>query len=198
MSCCPETEHARVPSACKILLTIGPKQKRARSSSWLLQRATSRSAPSLVAGGFFAIWMQKSCRERVAAPDIQISGLGRGQRRVRAVAAVEDRAAVKTVEPVPRIALTQQEACASLGCSEEFFVEHVRPYLRVVRRGRKRLFPVPRQPHEHREAAPHRRRDANVARLRAHLGRSRRAHRQARMRRALWTRCSRGRYAGGL
>lgn len=46
------------------------------------------------------------------------------------------------VEPVPRIALTQQEACASLGCSEEFFVEHIRPRLRVVRRGRKRLFPV--------------------------------------------------------
>jgi hypothetical protein len=46
------------------------------------------------------------------------------------------------VEPVPRIALTQQEACASLGCSEEFFVEHLRPHLRVVRRGRKRLFPV--------------------------------------------------------
>jgi len=46
------------------------------------------------------------------------------------------------VAPVPRIALTQQEACAALGCSEEFFVEHVRPNLRVVRRGRKRLFPV--------------------------------------------------------
>lgn len=46
------------------------------------------------------------------------------------------------VAPVPRIALTQQEACAALGCSEEFFVEHVRPHMRVVRRGRKRLFPV--------------------------------------------------------
>jgi hypothetical protein len=46
------------------------------------------------------------------------------------------------VAPVPRIALTQQEACASLGCSEEFFVEHIRPNMRVVRRGRKRLFPV--------------------------------------------------------
>jgi hypothetical protein len=46
------------------------------------------------------------------------------------------------IEPVPRIALTQHEACASLGCSEEFFVEHLRPHLRVVRRGRKRLFPV--------------------------------------------------------
>ena len=52
----------------------------------------------------------------------QISDLGRAQRRVRAVAPVSDRAAVTTVEPVPRIALTQQEACASLGCSEEFFV----------------------------------------------------------------------------
>ena len=72
----------------------------------------------------------------------QMSELGRPQRRVRPVAPVSDRAAATTVEPVPRIALTQQEACASLGCSEEFFVEHVRPYLRVVRRGRKRLFPV--------------------------------------------------------
>ena len=72
----------------------------------------------------------------------QISELGRAQRRVRAAAPRSDGAAVTAVEPVPRIALTQQEACASLGCSEEFFVEHVRPYLRVVRRGRKRLFPV--------------------------------------------------------
>jgi hypothetical protein len=46
------------------------------------------------------------------------------------------------IAPVPRIALTQQEACAALGCSEEFFVEHIRPNMRVVRRGRKRLFPV--------------------------------------------------------
>jgi hypothetical protein len=72
----------------------------------------------------------------------QISGIGRAQHRRRPVAPVADRGAITTVEPVPRIALTQQEACASLGCSEEFFVEHVRPYLRVVRRGRKRLFPV--------------------------------------------------------
>jgi hypothetical protein len=46
------------------------------------------------------------------------------------------------VSPVPRIALTQEEACAALGCSEEFFVEHIRPELRVFRRGRKRLFLV--------------------------------------------------------
>ena len=61
---------------------------------------------------------------------------------VRARTEVSGRSSATMVEPVPRIALTQQEACASLGCSEEFFVEHVRPYLRVVRRGRKRLFPV--------------------------------------------------------
>ena len=72
----------------------------------------------------------------------EISDIGRAQRRVRAVARVSDRAAVTMVEPVPRIALTQQEACASLGCSEEFFVEHVGPYPPVVRQGRKRLFPV--------------------------------------------------------
>jgi hypothetical protein len=68
--------------------------------------------------------------------------LERRQRRLSAVASVSDGPLGAIVEPVPRIALTQQEACASLGCSEEFFVEHVRPYLRVVRRGRKRLFPV--------------------------------------------------------
>jgi hypothetical protein len=71
----------------------------------------------------------------------QISELGRAQRRRRAVGTASDGAAVATIEPVPRIALTQQEACASLGCSEEFFVEHVRPYLRVGRRGLEAALP---------------------------------------------------------
>jgi hypothetical protein len=31
------------------------------------------------------------------------------------------------VVPVPRLALTQQEACASFSCGEELFVEHIRP-----------------------------------------------------------------------
>jgi hypothetical protein len=61
---------------------------------------------------------------------------------VRAAASVSDRAAVATVNPVPRIALTQQEACVPFGCSKEFFVEHVGPYPPVVRQGRQRLFPV--------------------------------------------------------
>ena len=57
----------------------------------------------------------------------------------RATAAAQ---ATRLVAPVPRIALTQQEACAALGCSDEFFVEYIRPHMRVIRRGRKRLFPV--------------------------------------------------------
>lgn len=63
-------------------------------------------------------------------------------RRTMHGAAVPDVITTPVVEPVPRIALTQQEACASPGCSEEFFVGHLRPHLRVVRRGRKRPFPV--------------------------------------------------------
>jgi hypothetical protein len=71
----------------------------------------------------------------------KISEPGRAQRRVRAVPPVSDWATVTTAEPVARIALTQQ-ACASLGCGEEFSVEHVRPRMRVVRRGCKRRFPA--------------------------------------------------------
>jgi hypothetical protein len=63
----------------------------------------------------------------------QISELGRVRRRVRAVAPVSARAAAMSAELMPRIALTQQEACASLGCSEVYFVGQVRPYLRVAR-----------------------------------------------------------------
>jgi hypothetical protein len=71
----------------------------------------------------------------------QISELGRGQRQ-RPVAPVPDRAAVTTAEPVAKIMPTQQEACASLGSSEEFSVEHVRPRMRLGRRGCKRRFPA--------------------------------------------------------
>ena len=66
----------------------------------------------------------------------------RRQGRVRALASVSDRSFDMAVEPVARIALTQQEACASLGCSEAFSVEHVRPPMREARRGRSRLFPA--------------------------------------------------------
>lgn len=44
--------------------------------------------------------------------------------------------------PVPRVALTPPEAAASLGCGETYFTDHVRPELRLIRRGRKVLIPV--------------------------------------------------------
>lgn len=43
---------------------------------------------------------------------------------------------------VPRIALTPEEAANSIGCSAEFFREHVDHELRWIRRGRKRFVPV--------------------------------------------------------
>lgn len=42
---------------------------------------------------------------------------------------------------VPRVALTPAEAAESLGCSAEFFREHVDLELRWIRRGRKRFVP---------------------------------------------------------
>lgn len=44
--------------------------------------------------------------------------------------------------PIPRFALTIDEAAASLGVSRDYFDEHIRHELRVVIRGRRRLVPV--------------------------------------------------------
>jgi excisionase family DNA binding protein len=44
--------------------------------------------------------------------------------------------------PIPRVALTVAEAAASLGVGPDFFDQHVRPELRLIRRGSKRLVPV--------------------------------------------------------
>jgi hypothetical protein len=41
-----------------------------------------------------------------------------------------------------RLALVPAEAAASIGCSRDFFDEHVLPELRVVRRGRLIFVPV--------------------------------------------------------
>jgi hypothetical protein len=46
-----------------------------------------------------------------------------------------------TSTSVPRVALTPAEAATSLGCSAEFFREHVDPELPWIRRGRKRFVP---------------------------------------------------------
>ncbi len=44
--------------------------------------------------------------------------------------------------PLPRLALSPDEAAASLGVSRDYFDEHVRPELRVVRRGRRVLVSI--------------------------------------------------------
>ena len=44
--------------------------------------------------------------------------------------------------PVPRVALTCEEAAASLGMSLDSFERHVQPELRLIRRGKLRLVPV--------------------------------------------------------
>ena len=51
-------------------------------------------------------------------------------------------AAALIVAPVPRTALTLEEAAASLGISVDSLARHVLPDLRVIRRGRLRLVPV--------------------------------------------------------
>ena len=44
--------------------------------------------------------------------------------------------------PVPRLALTREEAAASCGMSLDSFERHVQPSLRLVRLGRMRLVPI--------------------------------------------------------
>ena len=48
----------------------------------------------------------------------------------------------QTLAPVPRVALTREEAAASLGLSLRHFERHVQPHLRIVRSGSVRLVPV--------------------------------------------------------
>jgi hypothetical protein len=44
--------------------------------------------------------------------------------------------------PVPRVALTREEAAAAVGMSLDSFERHVQPELRLIRRGKLRLVPV--------------------------------------------------------
>jgi excisionase family DNA binding protein len=48
----------------------------------------------------------------------------------------------KLAAPIPRVCLTIREAAAAMGVGPDFFDEHIRPELRVIRRGSKRLVPV--------------------------------------------------------
>jgi excisionase family DNA binding protein len=54
----------------------------------------------------------------------------------------EARAVVVHRQRVPRLALSVDEAAEALSVSRDFFDEHIRHELRVVRRGRKVLVPV--------------------------------------------------------
>ena len=44
--------------------------------------------------------------------------------------------------PVPRVALTREEAAAALGVSLSHFQRHVQPDLRLIRSGSCRLIPI--------------------------------------------------------
>jgi hypothetical protein len=48
----------------------------------------------------------------------------------------------RPLAPIPRLALTREEAAAALGMSLDSFERHVQPTLRLVRRGRMRLVPI--------------------------------------------------------
>ncbi len=48
----------------------------------------------------------------------------------------------REVAPIPRLALSRDEAAAALGMSLNSFERHVQPTIRLVRLGRMRLVPV--------------------------------------------------------
>ncbi len=48
----------------------------------------------------------------------------------------------RSVAQVPRLALSVEEACASLGVSWDFWREHIAGGVRIVRAGRRKLVPV--------------------------------------------------------
>jgi hypothetical protein len=50
--------------------------------------------------------------------------------------------APEQLAPIPRLALTREEAAVALGMSLDSFERHVQPTLRLVRLGRMRLVPI--------------------------------------------------------
>jgi hypothetical protein len=47
-----------------------------------------------------------------------------------------------TVAPVPRVALTREEAAAAMGIGLDSFERYVQPHVRMIRWGRLRLVPL--------------------------------------------------------
>src|SRR3954454_8671106 len=68
-------------------------------------------------------------------------GVAAGENLARR-AALDEAARLLAAPPAPRMALKLTEAAAALDVSKNFFDEHIRPELRVVRRGRKVLVSV--------------------------------------------------------
>lgn len=52
------------------------------------------------------------------------------------------RSSKAAVQPVPRLALSPEEAATSIGVSRDYFDEHVGPELRWVWRGRRKFVPT--------------------------------------------------------
>lgn len=52
------------------------------------------------------------------------------------------RSRLELVAPVPRLALSVEEACAALGVGEDFWREHIAAEVELVRRGRRKLVAV--------------------------------------------------------
>lgn len=48
----------------------------------------------------------------------------------------------KITPPIPNVALTPAKAAAALDVGEDFFNEHVRPDVKLIRKGSKVLVPV--------------------------------------------------------
>ena len=48
----------------------------------------------------------------------------------------------RAARPLPRFALTREEAAASIGMSVDSFERYVQPELKLVRKGKLRLVPV--------------------------------------------------------
>jgi excisionase family DNA binding protein len=44
--------------------------------------------------------------------------------------------------PLPRLALSVQEAAEALGVSEDFWLKYIADEVRIVRRGRRKIIPV--------------------------------------------------------
>jgi len=49
---------------------------------------------------------------------------------------------VSATGPIPRLALSREEAAAAIGMGLDSFERHVQPTIRLVRRGRLRLVPI--------------------------------------------------------